>query len=313
MTKKRRGSKDHLIIDDAKAALSEVKGVIGAIAPGGVKDDRYNATKDKVIAMGKKYGYMNATNGSPSLAAFKATAKDAPDKAKTMEPMFRRLDDYVYALLEFYNPGLGQKFRAESPMQMANLGNLTPEYIPNLETLMSLYAPGTYRPTFKEQATTNMNATLNNQPQTTATVSQAEKNKQNLVLLSAVRPVMEAGLRQNGSVPPSDLTSLSDQFYNEIVVPGTNAYESDNLDDAVTNAILSFVATLAAKKQAGVPMNPVYEKIATATEKVKEKVEEQVKTQSGNALGNWIIDNPVASVLIVIVVGLILAKLFKVI
>lgn len=308
----RKKQVDHLIIDDVKQGVKEVKGVVSALGVGGgVKDDRYNKRKDRVVKIFNEGGYKIQSPG-PTLTQFKATAKDAPDKAKDMKMMFDRLGSFVKANLNYYNPGLGDKFTNEAGFTMINKGDIAIQSLDYLQKLVDAYPPGTYKPTFKEAATVDLSTKTNGQQQAPG-LTAAQVKKKNLEMLSSVRPVMEQGLRANGSVPNSDLELLSEQFYNEIVAPASSKYETDSIDEAITNSILTFVATLVAKKQAGEPMNPVYEKIASVTQKVQEKVEQQVKTQAGNTLGNWIIENPLASALIVIVIGLILAKLFKVI
>lgn len=318
MAKRKSNSKkseDHLLSGGVASLGDAVLGKIAGVVSGGVTPERFFVNRDEdvhKVLEGAGYKRDPLESKGESYAKFQIGQKNIPSKSPSNEPYYKRLFDYAQMRLNAYNPGLGDYWRNNFPLVMKNQGNTDHTAFTALRELALRYAPGTYRPEFKEVATAQMNQALGQQAPTTVTQTPAQAKAVQMTLLSGVRPIMEGGLKQNGSVPIQDLELLTQQFYNEIVAPSTSSYEIDHVDEAVANAVLTFIATIAAKKAAGEALNPVYEKIANVTQKVQEEIGSHVKTQSGNVLGNWILDNPFASVLIVIVVGLILAKLFKV-
>lgn len=325
-SKRRRNHADSKAITDAAAEGAEYIPVIGKIASGaikigakiasvasGVKDDRYNRTKDSVIKILNAAGYKNEAP-APTLAKFKATAKDAPDKAKTMEPMFKKLQAFVQAILNYYNAGLGDKFVAEAPFRMINLGSIDGASLKYLEELVTVYPPnGSYKPTFEQKARAQVQSGLNQQNTSGAPIIRSSDiEDENIKVLKPYAPVMASTLREAGYVPENSVSGLADQFYSNIVAPASSTtYESDHLDDAITNSILEFMATVQQKKIAGEPMNPVYDKLATLSLNLQERLGNQIKKQAGNSLGNWIMEHPIESLAISVLAGLLISKLIK--
>lgn len=308
--------KNHLIgeaIDVAKEAGEQLKKVKNLV--GGVTQDRILDRVEEARALFEKYGY---NKGLVNFKDFKLQKTGIPDKktgSDTYAPEFERLRKYIIAVLNAYNPGLGEVYSSVWPsFIMANKGNIKSEPLKDLQTLLQTYPVGTYKPTFKEKATAEINSNVQSTATSTLATglnTQAEQLKTMIEMLQPVNTIMSEGLKAAGIVPPADPVRLAETFYNEIVAKGANLMNFDNLDEPMTNAILSFIATVKAKADAGEQLNPVYQKIAGVTGKVQEKIESQARTMSGNALGNWIIDHPIESAVILIVLFLIARKLFK--
>lgn len=113
-------------------------------------------------------------------------------------------------------------------------------------------------------------------------------------LLIPLLPVMNSSLRNAGFVPPAnDLDGTAMLFYQKIVQPAQkNNYDADYLDDAIVNAILSFVGTLAEKQRNGETLNnKVYDVIATGANKVADTVEQKAVETGQFKLGEFISKN----------------------
>src|SRR5690606_20312230 len=112
---------------------------------------------------------------------------------------------------------------------------------------------------------------------------------QSLSILKPLVPVMDAGLKAIGQIPPNPLEAKAQLFYDKVVVPaGGGSY---SLDEDIINAIIAFVAAKAAKKQAGEEQAPVYDKIGEITLKVEDKIASTAKTQVDKKIGGFLTDN----------------------
>ncbi len=131
--------------------------------------------------------------------------------------------------------------------------------------------------------------------------------------LEPLKPMMADALTSQGIAAPGSISDLSQLFYNKFIAKeqGVEALNFDTMqagdqyhaDEAVTNAIVTYVKTLADRKAAGdTTLSKLQDKIATAGLNVQSKLTEGVKAEVNRDIGATITGNT-RTIMIVAAVG----------
>ena len=308
----KRNNVNHLA-DDVQEATKVVGKVVKAVkgAVSGVRDDRFIEERDRAVQILRDAGY---TGNTGDYVKYKIDQAQIPNKADNYKPYFIKLFAYLRDRMNKQNPGLGDYWIQTYPLIMANKGVAKRESISAIKDLVQTYPPGTYKPTFEQATKTLAQTKLDSQSKGyLPSTSKEQIEDQNSKRLKPLVPLMSRSLSEAGQTPAGGTADIADQFYEFIVKPATQEqYETDHLDDAVTNSILEFFATIQAKALAGeLPKGGLYDKMANASFKLQERLQGQVKTQAGNKIGNFIMENPLLAVGAAVLAGIIIIKLAK--
>lgn len=310
----------------APKLTAKVTDAVGKVisTAGGVTDNRFISTRDYILKAFKDGGYGD--NNTVSLSKYRIHHDGIPNKKSsgTYAPEYERLRQYIIARFNHANQGLGDLYATLRPeFVMYDQGGLAdlPAIKKQIKDLIATYPKGSYVPSFQDKnRAVSQNVIAENQGKGgrfSAIIQNAKTSKEqtedaNVKVLTPLSSVMKTALQDAGHIAPNNVAQLADDFYIKIVSPATmNEYDSDHLDDSITNAILEFVATLQAKKIEGANLPPIYEKIATGTMKVQEKLQTKVEQQTEGGLINWISANPIESALIALVLFVIAKKVFR--
>lgn len=299
---------------------AKIAPVIKKIVPGKVTADRFFATRKFFLTELTKAGYGD--NDVIPMSKYKVHHDGVVDKKSngTYEKEYERLRQYVIARLNHSNAGLGDYYATLRPQYamwdkggLADLPAIKKQFI----DIVNTYPPNSYKPTFQEKnKVVSQNAINENQGKggrLQATIARikgkGEVESENVKKLKPLASVMTEGLQAAGHIAPKGVASLADEFYAKIVAPATaNDYDSDHLDDSITDAILDFVVVLQQKKINGETLPTVYEKIASGTMAVQEKLESK-QSSSGASILDWVKDHPLESAGIALALYLIARKL----
>lgn len=270
-------------------------------------DKLFLADRNDVAEILNNAGYKKSEKGglpnAPSFTEFKIKNEQVSGKSPDYKYAYERLQKWIAKMLNTYNPGLGDKYILENPVVMRSFKNVSHDWINFIRQFVALYPANVkFVPTFTDLAKSVTTPTE---------ISKTETEEPDLI--KPLTPVFVAGLLAQGDIPKigqgSDI--IAEQFYNSIVAPSTGNFQSENLDKAVQNSILSFIATVTESYQSGEQQNPVFKAIGKASTALQTKLETQVKETAGNTLGNWIIKNPVPSLGIAVLLGIVVVKVFK--
>lgn len=297
------------ILQKVKALAKVGKAVgklAGAIGLGGVTQDRFMARYTEIRDVFVKYGYL--TLGSKfhedALTRNKIRKTQITDKKTkgNYEPEFARLHKWVVEVMNNANPGFGDLYSEIIPAwPMANLGNIVNEPVEALKLLIENTPPGS----FNVNTMSNDDIALLKQELFEAPSEPITKEvitAVNTEVLKPLEPVMVAGLKAAGVIPPNNTEDLAQMFYERVVKPSNAAASNyDFLDDSIVNAIVAFVTTAKNQREAGQPQNPIMNAIGETTAKVETRLEEKGKEVVDQKVGSWITDN-----ILYIVIGLVL-------
>lgn len=104
-------------------------------------------------------------------------------------------------------------------------------------------------------------------------------------------PAIDKALREIGAGVPNDQHDKLQLFADKIVGPGTATNLSGQGSEALSNAAIEFIATLADKKRAGETLPPIYDKIAGAALRTQDKLESKVRQGAEQKIGGFVMSN----------------------
>lgn len=149
-------------------------------------------------------------------------------------------------------------------------------------------------------------------------VSVAAQANQYLIL-EPFRNLMNETLQSKGIHPPSDIADLTQLFYNTFVAKTGSGVEPMNFDtmlpgdvyhadEAVLNAVVTYVKTLIDKKQSGQTLPKVQDRIATAGISVQNKLTDEAKKEVEARVGETVVGN--TKTILIVIAAVVVVVLF---
>lgn len=276
---------DHIIGD----VINTVKDVVGEVKKVIKTDDELINTRQKVFDIFIAYK-LRAKDKDPVAEAHRLAQKDIPNKklGGNYNAEYKRLYEYV---IDQFNrngkPELAEIFERTVPVFDENNHDVS---------VIRELLQGKVRATPEQPQAQDIASELANQNIQLAAkqsdIAARPSSATSSVILKPFVPLMRKGLSDAGFVPPSGIDPLATMFYEKIVKPASQyTFDANYLDEAITNAILTFVATLQQKREAGEQMNSVYTKIADTATALQEKTKNVARDAAGNKIGGFVLDN----------------------
>lgn len=319
MAKKKKQT-DNLVDDVVKTGTKIAGKVVEKAADilnlkGEVSQDRFIERTKQAFEVFNKAGYVRpgGAKGQVKYVDYKIGASQVDNRKQNYVKEFARLHSYIKDRMNEYNPGLGDLWATAYPeFTLVNQGNISKAGAwEDFVDLVNAYPPGSYKPTFQELAKNQANVTANETAAKSKAadapivVSKEKLSYANELKLIPLRSTMSNALLAIGAVPPTDIESLAELFYTQIVQKGTGSnYETDYLDNQMTNEIIAFCATLKAKQLAGETLPKLYEGIAKDTNKAEQKLSTDLTISS---VGSGLFSNPIVWILLLVLI-IMLAK-----
>ena len=121
-------------------------------------------------------------------------------------------------------------------------------------------------------------------------------------ILKPLEGIMREALAQKGLATPSDLSDLTQIFYNTFVAKDGTPNEVMNfdqmlpseiyhVDDSVVTAVVSYVKALSDAKKQGQVLPKFQDKIATAGIKIEEKLQNEATNEVKKEVGGFVVGN----------------------
>lgn len=297
-------SQDHIIGE----VISTVKDITKGIGNQITTDNVLVRTRDKIISY-----FVNAKPRVPQSVMDAALIKnqmrhaDIPNRkvGGNYNQEFKRLYQYVIDVFNGNGRGdLAEIFERTVPV-------FTPEnhdvsYIPELLAGKIRAIPQPAQP--QDVAAEIANDAIKTREIAVGEFNPAMPVSQSSKILAPFKPIMTGAVERAGYVAPKEIDPLAIVFYEKIVKPATQStYDADNLDDAIVDSILYFIATLQQKKESGEQMNKVYTFIADKATQLQEKGGDVAKDAAGQKVGSFVLDNAlllgIAAVVVIIAVS----------
>lgn len=141
-------------------------------------------------------------------------------------------------------------------------------------------------------------------------------------VLLPFKGIMTDALTSKGVAAPSNLEDLIQVFYNNFIAGKMADYDAINfdtleashayhLDEALVEAVITYVKNLADRKASGEVLPKTLDKIATGTQQVQEKLEKAAVTEVKKEIGDVIMENwkwILAVIVALIIIVIFLAK-----
>lgn len=111
-------------------------------------------------------------------------------------------------------------------------------------------------------------------------------------VIAPLKKTMDVAIRETGGMPNGSVTESTEQFVERVVAPATGKDYSGAGREAIANAAIEYISTLANKKREGESLPPTLDKIAGGAMKVEAGLERKVTQQVQGNIGAFVTNNP---------------------